>query len=63
MKVKNVAIVDEIAAAAEILMGQAKEATPVVIIRGIKDIVESDEKHEIRELQISREEDLFKGAL
>jgi len=63
LKVKNIAIVDEIAAAAEILMGQAKEATPVAIIRGIADIVESEEKHEISELQISREEDLFKGAL
>jgi coenzyme F420-0:L-glutamate ligase/coenzyme F420-1:gamma-L-glutamate ligase len=63
LKVKNVAIVDEIAAAAEILMGQAKEATPVVIFKGIKNIVEFDEEHSIKELQISRDEDLFKGTL
>jgi coenzyme F420-0:L-glutamate ligase/coenzyme F420-1:gamma-L-glutamate ligase len=63
LKVKNIAVVDEIAAAAELLMGQAKEARPVVIFKGLKDFVEFSEDCSIRELQISREEDLFKGAL
>ncbi|MEM3577960.1 MAG: coenzyme F420-0:L-glutamate ligase [Candidatus Bathyarchaeia archaeon] len=63
LKVKNVAVVDEIAAAAELLMGQAKEARPVVIFKGLKDFVEFSENCSIRELQISSEEDLFKGAL
>jgi coenzyme F420-0:L-glutamate ligase/coenzyme F420-1:gamma-L-glutamate ligase len=63
LKVKNVAIVDEIAAAAELLMGQAKEATPVVIFKGLGNAVEFSEKCSIDELRISREEDLFKGAL
>lgn len=63
LKVKNVAVVDEIAAAAELLMGQATEATPVVIFKGLKDIVEFCEKSSVRELEISREEDLFKDAL
>jgi len=63
LKVKNVAVVDEIAAAAELLMGQAKEAKPVVIFKGLKDFVEFSENCSIKELQISSEEDLFKGAL
>jgi coenzyme F420-0:L-glutamate ligase/coenzyme F420-1:gamma-L-glutamate ligase len=36
LKVKNVAVADEIAAAAELLMGQAEEATPVVIFKGLR---------------------------
>jgi coenzyme F420-0:L-glutamate ligase/coenzyme F420-1:gamma-L-glutamate ligase len=63
LKVKNVAVVDEIAAAAELLMGQAKEATPVVIFKGLNSIVEFCEKCSSSELHISNEEDLFKNAL
>jgi coenzyme F420-0:L-glutamate ligase/coenzyme F420-1:gamma-L-glutamate ligase len=63
LKVKNVAILDEVAASAELLMGQAEEARPVVIFRGLNDIVEFSEKCSINELLISREEDLFKDAL
>lgn len=63
LKVKNVAIVDELAAAAELLMGQGKEATPVVIFKGLNSLLESCENSSINELQISRDEDLFKGTL
>ncbi len=63
LKVKNVAIVDEIAAAAELLMGQAAEAMPVVIFRGLENMVEYSEGHAFQELRISREEDLFKDSL
>jgi len=63
LKVKNVAVVDEIAAAAELLMGQAKEAAPVVIFKGLNNFVELCEKCSIDELRISSEEDLFRDAL
>jgi coenzyme F420-0:L-glutamate ligase/coenzyme F420-1:gamma-L-glutamate ligase len=63
LKVKNVAAVDEIAAAAELLMGQAKEATPVVIFKGLNGVTEFCNKCSTSELQISSEEDLFKNAL
>jgi coenzyme F420-0:L-glutamate ligase/coenzyme F420-1:gamma-L-glutamate ligase len=63
LKVKNSAVVDEIAAAAELLMGQAREATPVVVIRGLGDSVTFCEKCGLSELLISSEEDLFKGTL
>jgi coenzyme F420-0:L-glutamate ligase/coenzyme F420-1:gamma-L-glutamate ligase len=63
LKVKNVAVVDEIAAAAELVMGQAQEATPVVILKGLSDVVELCEECSISELHISSEEDLFKNTL
>ena len=63
LKVKNVAVVDEIAAAAELLMGQAKEARPVVIFKGLGSVVKFCNKCSIKELQISSEEDLFRNAL
>lgn len=63
LKVKNVAVVDEIAAAAELLMGQAKEARPVVIFKGLNNFVEFCEECSIDELYISKKEDLFKEAL
>jgi len=63
LKVKNIALIDEIAAAAELLMGQAKEARPVVIFRGLTDEVNSCERCSIDELQISNEEDLFRSTL
>jgi len=63
LKVKNVAVVDEVAAAAELLMGQAKEATPVIIFKGLRGVLEFCEKCSINELSISSQEDLFRKAL
>jgi coenzyme F420-0:L-glutamate ligase/coenzyme F420-1:gamma-L-glutamate ligase len=63
LKVKNVAVADEIAAAAELLMGQGAEGTPVVIIRGLNSSASSVEKCRIKDLLISGREDLFKGVL
>ena len=63
MKVKNVAVLDEVAAAAELLMGQGKEARPVVVLRGMRGPVEFCDKCAASELSISRSEDLFRGVL
>jgi coenzyme F420-0:L-glutamate ligase/coenzyme F420-1:gamma-L-glutamate ligase len=63
LKVKNVAVVDEVAAAAELLMGQGREATPVVILRGLKDSSETGGDCRIGGLLMSSDEDLFKGTL
>jgi coenzyme F420-0:L-glutamate ligase/coenzyme F420-1:gamma-L-glutamate ligase len=63
LKVKNVAVVDEIAAAAELLMGQATEARPIVILRGLNDSIGRCENCSLNELRISEDEDLFKGVL
>jgi coenzyme F420-0:L-glutamate ligase/coenzyme F420-1:gamma-L-glutamate ligase len=62
LKVKNVAIVDEIACAAELLMGQGKEKLPVVVIKNLHR-AEPSEDASMKELSISKEEDLFKETL
>jgi coenzyme F420-0:L-glutamate ligase/coenzyme F420-1:gamma-L-glutamate ligase len=63
LKVKNVAVIDEIAAAAELLMGQGKEARPVAILRGLKNSAVFSEECRLEELYISRSEDLFRNVL
>lgn len=62
LQVKNVAVVDEIASAAELIMGQGKEAMPVVIVKNLAGVKPSTSSS-IEDLWISREDDLFKGAL
>jgi coenzyme F420-0:L-glutamate ligase/coenzyme F420-1:gamma-L-glutamate ligase len=63
LKVKNVAVVDELAAAAELLMGQGTEARPVVVLRGLQDSVVECEDCRLGDLLIHGDEDLFRGAL
>jgi coenzyme F420-0:L-glutamate ligase/coenzyme F420-1:gamma-L-glutamate ligase len=63
LKVKNVAVVDEIAAAAELIMGQAEEGRPVVIFKGLDTSVVMHEKCNIEEVFISRKKDLFRNVL
>jgi coenzyme F420-0:L-glutamate ligase/coenzyme F420-1:gamma-L-glutamate ligase len=62
LRVKNIAIVDEIAAAAELVMGQGDEGVPVAIIKNLERAEQSD-SCSINDLFISKEEDLFKGTL
>ena len=61
LKVKNTAVADEITSAAELVMGQGDEGTPVAIIKNLQ--VQSREQASANDLLISRNEDLFKGAL
>jgi coenzyme F420-0:L-glutamate ligase/coenzyme F420-1:gamma-L-glutamate ligase len=63
LKVKNVAIVDEIAAAAELLMGQGKEAKPVIVFKGLGEVVDFRGGTATKELYIPHEDDLFKNSL
>lgn len=62
LKVKNVAVIDEIASAAELLMGQGKEACPVVVVRGLETLM-AEKEFRLDELFISRGKDLFKSVL
>ena len=62
LKVKNIALVDEIASAAELVMGQGREAVPVAIIRDLNR-AEPDKTVSIEDLNISKEEDLYRGTL
>lgn len=64
LQVKNVAIIDELACAAELLMGQGNEAVPVAIVKGLKraELCEESESS-IKELQLAEHEDFFEGTL
>ena len=61
LKVKNTAVADEIASAAELVMGQGREGIPVAIIKNLG--FEQKEKQSSIDLLISKDEDLFKGTL
>ncbi len=62
LKVKHTAIADEIASAAELVMGQGKEGIPVVVIKGLGGI-KHKKNASSSDLLISQDEDLFKSAL
>ena len=61
MQVKFSAVADELASAAELVMGQGREGIPAVIIRGLN--LDFSEKSSFNDLIIKDEEDLFKDAL
>ena len=62
LRFKNVALADELASAAELVMGQGREKTPVAIIRGLER-VRFQARATSKVLVIRPEEDLFKGTL
>jgi len=62
LRVKNVAIADEIASAAELVMGQGDEGIPVAIVKNVQR-AELNGTLSAEDLNISKEEDLFKGTL
>jgi coenzyme F420-0:L-glutamate ligase/coenzyme F420-1:gamma-L-glutamate ligase len=61
MMVKFTAVVDEIAGAAELVMGQGREAIPVAIVKGV-DRATFTEDSASKDLIISEEEDLFRNV-
>lgn len=62
LRFKNVAIADELAAAAELVMGQGRERIPAALVRGMKRIKFQDRARSSG-LVVSRREDLFRGTL
>lgn len=62
LRVKNVALADEIASAAELVMGQGVEGIPVAIIKNARR-AELVGTFSAKNLNISKEEDLFKGTI
>lgn len=61
MQVKRSAVADEVAGAAELVMGQGKEAIPVAIVKGLSRRT-SSEHFSSRNLIISQNEDLFRNV-
>jgi len=62
LKFKNVALADEVAGAAELVMGQGREAIPAAIVRGLKRVRFQD-RAKSSDLTGPTREDLFKGTL
>ena len=62
LKFKNVALADEVAGAAELVMGQGREAIPAAIVRGLKRVRFQD-RAKSSDLTGLASEDLFKGTL
>ena len=61
LRFKNVAVADELASAAELVMGQGREAIPAAIIRGVKR-VRFQERAKSSPLVVGGHEDLFRGT-
>ncbi len=61
MQVKFSAVVDELAGAAELVMGQGNEGVPVAIVKGLHRVKFNPGKTS-KDLAISQEEDLFKNV-
>lgn len=59
LKVKNIAVAEELASAAELVMGQATEKIPVAIIKGLSELI-TDEKVSARSLNMPKEKWLFR---
>src|SRR2546422_3650982 len=62
LRFKNRAIADELASAAELVMGQGREKIPAALVRGMKRVKFQDRARSSR-LVVSRQEDLFRGTL
>ena len=60
LRYKYVALADEAAAAAELVMGQGTERTPVAIIRGLDRMKRSLDRNLSRKLLLGRRLDLFR---
>lgn len=60
LRYKYVAIADEAAAAAELVMGQGRERTPVAIIRGLERMKRSSDRNLSKKLLLGRRLDLFR---
>jgi len=58
LKIKQTAVADELASAAELVIGQANEGIPVAIIRGYK--YQATENASVTELARPKEKDLFR---
>jgi coenzyme F420-0:L-glutamate ligase/coenzyme F420-1:gamma-L-glutamate ligase len=63
LQFKSVAVVDEVAAAAELVMGQGTERIPVAIVKGLTRIRMGYVTWDSRDLRVRRREDIVRGTL
>ena len=63
LKVTSQALADDLSSAAEVLMGESDEATPIVIVRGVERRLLRGEEYSGRRFAISVEDDVFLRSL
>jgi coenzyme F420-0:L-glutamate ligase / coenzyme F420-1:gamma-L-glutamate ligase len=63
LKVTSQALADDLASAAEVLMGESDEATPMVIVRGIDRRLLGSQEYDGARFAISTEDDVFLRSL
>jgi coenzyme F420-0:L-glutamate ligase/coenzyme F420-1:gamma-L-glutamate ligase len=63
LRYKFVGQADEVAAAAELVMGQGTERTPVAIVRGLPRVSRSEESGLSTKLLLGKRMDLFRGII
>ena len=61
LRYKYVGLADEIAAAAELVMGQGTERMPVAVVRGLSRLERSEAKNLSRKLMLGKKTDLFRS--
>ena len=62
LKVTSQAVADDLSSAAELLMGESDEATPIVLVRGLGG-VQKDMEYDGRRFSISMDEDVYLRSL
>jgi coenzyme F420-0:L-glutamate ligase/coenzyme F420-1:gamma-L-glutamate ligase len=62
LRYKLVALADEVAAAAELVMGQGTEKVPVAVVRGLTRVVATDAPNLSKKLLLDKQVDLFDDA-
>jgi coenzyme F420-0:L-glutamate ligase / coenzyme F420-1:gamma-L-glutamate ligase len=63
LKVTSQALADDLASAAEVLMGESDEATPMVIVRGVARSLLRDEEYPGGRFSIPIDDDVFLRSL
>jgi coenzyme F420-0:L-glutamate ligase/coenzyme F420-1:gamma-L-glutamate ligase len=63
LRYKFVALADEVAAAAELVMGQGTEQVPVAVVRGLTRLVRNESEAISRKLHLGKRRDLFSKIL
>jgi coenzyme F420-0:L-glutamate ligase len=63
LKVTSQAVADDLSSAAELLMGESDEATPIVLVRGVRRNVQKNTDYDGRRFSISMDEDVYLRSL
>lgn len=63
LKVTSQAVADDLSSAAEVLMGESDESTPIVLVRGLRRALRRDTEYDGARFSISMEEDVYLRSL